>query len=712
MKLMGSVSSSLLPLAVILVAASLYAQTSAGSIATQPIPVFGASVIDPAGNVYSIGFGPVTPGAAQTQPGGGTCYFATGYIGSIPTPCSDAYVGKVDAAGNMIFGTLLGGSTADSAKALALDSAGAVYIVGSTGGSFPTTPNAAISSATSSTAFAAKLSADGSRFIYSTYLPAALQTASAIAVDAQGNAYVAGQTATGHAYVIKLNADGSAFLYTKVLTGTNQESGNAIAIDSAGDAVVAGYKSSPDFPVTAGVVQSRLAGTQNAFVTTLDTVGNIKVSTYLGGTASDSATALQLDSQGNIYVTGLANSLDFPTTSGSFQPSPIVPPWNFSPGGFVAKLTRAGALAYSSYVMSYLSATSYLSVTSIAVGASGDVWLAANTGAGFPVTASAPQPCFGAGSDIFVAHLDSGGALRDATYLGGIDASAFGLTVAGDGSVLLVWRSLSSSPTLDTPSPGTVLSQIRFGGPGWIAPACLSQDALNSATLFSFGSVAPGEFVSLTGSGIGPLAGVAYQPGPAGQVPLELSGVKVFFDGLQAPLLYVQSRQVNVLAPFELSGRTNTVISLEYNGVVFDPVPVTVHFSDPAVFRLQPNSAQAVAVNQNGTLNGPANPASPGSVISVWGTGFGSTNPSCATGGFNVPAAASLATGLSILLYPITTVEYAGSAPTLLCGVEQINFMVPVNALPGPLTMSMFERLPSGNTIFQTQGFAFVIAVK
>lgn len=420
-----------------------------------------------------------------------------------------------DTAGNTVFGTFLGGPTWDTGTALAVDSTGNVYVTGTTRGSFPTTPTAAIPASTSSNVFAVKLSADGSRFVYSTYLPSDMRTASGIAVDAQGNAVVVGQTAAGHACVVKLSADGSTFLYTTVLAGTNQESATAVVTDPAGNAVVAGHTKSADFPVSAAAFQPRLAGAQNVFLAKLDPAGNVILSTYLGGTSIDDASAVQIDSAGNLFVVGRTTSLDFPTTPGSFQPAPVVPMWNTSPGGFVAKLSPDGrALAYSSYVMSADG------VTSLALGASGEAYLAGVTGAGFPVTPSAPQPCFGGRTDVFVAHLDSHGVLLDATYVGGAsDDTPMGLAAARDGSVLLAWGAQLG------------LSQIRFGDPGWNAPACLSPDMLNSATLHGMGWVAPGEFTTLTGFGIGPQNGVAFQPDARGQAPLSLAGVRVFFDG-------------------------------------------------------------------------------------------------------------------------------------------------------------------------------------
>jgi uncharacterized protein (TIGR03437 family) len=234
---------------------------------------------------------------------------------------------------------------------------------------------------------------------------------------------------------------------------------------------------------------------------------------------------------------------------------------------------------------------------------------------------------------------------------------------------------------------------------------------LNAATLHSEGWVAPGEFITLTGFGIGPGIGVAYQPDAQGQPPRQLAGVQVFFDGLPAPLLYAQSRQINALSPFELSGKTSTNILVQYNGVPVGTVTVPVLFGDPGIFRLEPGvSSQAAALNQDGTVNRPSNAASRGTVVTLWGTGFGPTSPPCATGGFNAPVALNLAPGMSVQLNDYQSFGglvtgrsdpalYAGSAPTLLCGVVQINMLVPTYAKPGAFLFfpEADQSLPDGS---------------
>jgi uncharacterized protein (TIGR03437 family) len=688
--------------------ASILPAQTAGSIAHQSLPVSGFfSVIDVTGNVYFAGktdSGPVTAGAPQTRPGGGTCFINAFPVGSVSVPCSDAYVGKVDPAGNMLFGTLLGGPTADQATTLAVDAAGNVFIAGTTEGSFPTTAGAALPASATARVFAAKLSADGSRFLYATYLPDTAATASAVAIDSLGAAYIAGTTTASHAYVVKLSPNGSTILYNGTLAGSKSETARALVVDTAGNVVVAGSTSSPDFPVSPGVVQSRLAGAANLFIARLDSAGKIALATYLGGSGADTPTVLQADSAGNVYVGGSTSSFDFPTTSGAFESVPILPAWSQGPPfGFLARVSgNFVSLAYSTYVMT--SDLQFPGVGGLAVTPSGDAYLTGNTGAGFPVTESAPQPCFQGPLTAFVAHLDPHGTLLEATYVGRNTDFSAGLTLAGDGTILLAWSSFSL--------PNSVLSRIRFGGAGWKSPACLSEYVLNSATLYGDDQgVAPGELITLTGFGLGPDEGVAYQPDAQGMVPRQLAGVQVLFHGEPAPVLYAQARQVNAQAPFELAGKTRTNISLVYNGVTVGSTTAAANQGRPGIFRLRTGvSTQAVALNQDGTLNGAANPAPRGSIVAVWGTGFPPLDAPCATGGLNPPGPVNLAAGWIIALN-IEEVVYAGSAPGLLCGIVQINLVVPPSGPTNDRLLPQFGN-PSMNRVGGAASIGATMAVR
>ena len=161
-----------------------------------------------------------------------------------------------------------------------------------------------------------------------------------------------------------------------------------------------------------------------------------------------------------------------------------------------------------------------------------------------------------------------------------------------------------------------------------------------------------------------------------------LGGVQVLFDGTPARVVYAQSRQVNAQAPFELPGKLRLVP--RSNTTSRRSARWPSRSGDPGLFRLQPNvSAQAYAVNQDGTFNGPSNPAPRGSVVAAWGTGFGSADPGCATGGLNAPGPVKLAQGLSVTIGRGGSVQYASGAPTLACGIVQINMQVPLDGPSG-----------------------------
>jgi uncharacterized protein (TIGR03437 family) len=700
--------SKRLGLALFALTTVLHSQTP-GSIATSALPSANA-ITDSAGNVYTFGgsaTGPVTAGAAQTQSGGGTCPSGSVGIGGPlpggPVPCTDAYIVKLNASGNTVFATYLGGPTNDVASALALDSAGDIYVVGSTGGSFPVTSNAALASIPANGYFAAKLSSDGSKVLYATYLPVKVMGAPQMALDAAGNLYVTGASAAGTPAVVKLSADGSTFVYNRQLSTSTTDVSSAITVNAAGSVAVAGSTRSVNFPVTSNALQPQLRG-QNAFVVQLDAGGNVLYATYLGGSGTDYPDAIQMDTAGNVYVAGTTTSLDFPTTPGAFQPAPLVPMWSMTPGGFIAKLAAGGSsLVYGSYVMTQGGVL-------VALGSQGDAYLGGITGAGFPVTASAPQPCFGGATDVFIAHLNSQGALQDASYYGGPDSdNLYNLSVSSDGTVLMSVH----STVIGVQNYAAV--QLRFGGAGWSAPACISPDLLNAASLFDPGRVAPGQVATLTGVGIGPETGVSYTPGPNGEAPLELAGVQVFISGYLAPILYAQSKQVNVIVPFELSqpvigsGEVGfAFVSLTYNNTTFGPFSIATLYANPALFRLQPGiSTQAAAVNQDGTINGPQHPAPVGSVVTLFGTGFGA-NPACATGALNPTGAASFAAGVTVTIGGGPTnggalVTYAGGAPTLLCGVTQVNMIVPAGTPSGNFEVVPWWQLQSGNTLVGVQ---------
>jgi hypothetical protein len=215
-------------------------------------------------------------------------------------------------------------------------------------------------------------------------------------------------------FVARISADGSTLLYSTYLGGTGDDEGYGIAVDPAtGDALITGFTTSPDFP-TANAWQLNPGGGEDAFVARLSADGStLLFSTYLGGSGDDIGYGIAVDpTTGDALVTGQTYSPDFPTVN------PLRPNYGGSGDAFVARLSPDGsALVYSTY----LGGSSEDKANGIAVDpATGDALIAGDTrSADFP-TANAVQPNYGGAEDAFVARLSAdGSALVFSTYLGG-----------------------------------------------------------------------------------------------------------------------------------------------------------------------------------------------------------------------------------------------------------------------------------------------------
>jgi hypothetical protein len=278
----------------------------------------------------------------------------------------DAFVTRVNATGtDLDYSTYLGGMISSIGNGIAVNSTFQAYVTGATASpDFPTTPGAfqrtlkakVITGFPHDTnqdnAFVTKFSADGRSLVYSTFLGGtANDVGTAIALDPDGRACVAGTASspdfpitsaafqkTKHgstdAFVTKFQLSGGGLFYSTFLGGSGSDGANSIAVDSFGRAYVAGGTSSADFPVL-NPIQAHLGGSQDAFVTKLSATGNaLFFSTYLGGTAADVANSIRLDSAANAFIGGATDSTNFPTTPGAFSRTK-----KQGTDGWVAKIT-------------------------------------------------------------------------------------------------------------------------------------------------------------------------------------------------------------------------------------------------------------------------------------------------------------------------------------------------------------------------------------
>jgi uncharacterized repeat protein (TIGR01451 family) len=401
-----------------------------------------AIAVDGSGNAYVVGQAgstnfPTTAGSFQPAISGDLGY-------------TDAFVTKINAAGNaIVYSTYLGGSGPDVALGVAVDSTGSAYVVGEEQSTnFPATAGAFQTPQYDWDVFVVKLNAMGSGLTYASHFGGdGADHGLAIAVDSAGNAYTTGWTAlpggrpfpvvnafqpnygggNNDAFVAKLNAAGSALVYSTFLGGgaallnSTDDWGQGIAVDSAGSAYLIGATYSPDFPFTAGAFYTPRSGL-DVFVTKFSPSGSSLVySARIGGNARDNGLGIDVDANGNAYLTGYTESEDnpftpendgFPVTSGAFQT-------NGSFDAFVTKLNPQGSgLVYSTY----LGGTADVDRGwGIAVNSAGNAYVVGDTKSGDFPTVNAIQPAYGGGlGDAFVSKLSStGSSLVYSTFLGG-----------------------------------------------------------------------------------------------------------------------------------------------------------------------------------------------------------------------------------------------------------------------------------------------------
>ncbi len=447
---------------------------------------------------------------------------------------SDVFVAELNPAGtSLIYSTYLGGSAFDKGTAIAIDSSGSAYVTGYTSSpDFPTTSKSFQTTYlgnSQSEAFVVKLSAGGSALAYSTYLGGTGgDFGQGIAADSTGDAYVTGSTQSSDfpvanplqatlgggsdAFVTELNPAGASLVYSTFLGGAGSDSGQAIAVDSAGEAFVTGFTFSTNFP-TQNPFQSVNGGSTNAFVSKLSAGGSaLLYSTYLGGSGDDRAFGVALDSAGDAYVTGAAQSANFPTTTGAYQTA-----LGGGTNAFISKLSPSGAqLSYSTFV----GGSAADQGNGIAVDAAGDAFIVGSTSSSnFPTlnptqSALAEGSCSSPCSNAFVSELKTqGNALVYSTYLGGSGPDyGQGIAVDSSGNAYVAGATASSNFPIIAGAVQGVYGGTGTSGNGFvvkIGPNSAPGVSLNPQTL-DFGNqgedvTSAAQTVILTDAGSAPL---------------------------------------------------------------------------------------------------------------------------------------------------------------------------------------------------------------
>ncbi len=614
-----------------------YATYLGGSLDEQTAGI----AVDSIGNVYVTGITdspdfPLTSATLGTPSQGHACAFVTKL-----NPSATALVWSVCLA-NL------------TPNAIALDAASDVYVLAGTS--------------------IVKLSPTADRILYSKSLGTA--AGSAIAIDAAGNAYVVGTASQGlattpgafqpnlapgmcsystnpnapptpcnDAFAIKLAPDGTT-VYATYLGGSGSDQGRAVAVDSQGNTWITGDTESPNFPTTPGALQSTFHGEidlgplkfGDAFVAKLDPSGaKLLYSTYLGGSAADTGFAIAVDSLGAAYVAGSTQSPDFPTTSGVAQPTysgPTNAPPGASGNGFVTKFSASNTLVYSTFL-------SGAAAAQIEVDARGDVYLP--------------------GGALSVLSPDGSSILRSVPVTGSIALDSHGsVYLAGTTRGYIFFPSQGAAqPKFGGGTYDATITKLDFTLPqsAWISNI-VNAAGLRSGTPQNYPvfEVAPGEIITVFGSGFD-------------------NNTRLLFDGILAPVLYVQADQMNAVVPFDITAPT-TAITLQSADQTFGQGRMDVFDAVPALFTANATGkGQAAVLNQDGSVNSPSNPAPRGSVISVFMTGAGRMTPGQPDGSLTTvtPPFPLVALGASCNIGQVT---YAGAAPGLLAGAVQVNVQI------------------------------------
>jgi hypothetical protein len=388
------------------------------------------------------------------------------------------------------YSTFLGGNSDDGANDIALDREGNAYVTGFTVSSnFPATTGAPPPPlALQAVAFVTKFNASGTALLYSTLLGGGGTEANGIAVDADGNAYVSGTNVLGDfpvtasafqsanagkfdAFLSKLDPSGSTLLYSSYLGGNADDIGLAVAVDSRGNAYVAGTVgcagcTMSSFPTTAGAFQRSFGSGQvhgwiARFDTTKSGAASVVYSTLLGGNGNEDLPADIAVRDGRAYVTGEADSADFPVTPGAYQTTCAIASQPCS-DAFVTELNHDGSgLVFSTY----LGGTGTDVGHSIAVDSRGNVYVTGETrSTDFPLRN--PFQAMNRGGinsqDAFMTKLNANGSgLIYSTYLGGSgDDIGFGIAVDAFGNAHVTgWTYSTNFPLRDaiqTSNVGTI----------------------------------------------------------------------------------------------------------------------------------------------------------------------------------------------------------------------------------------------------------------
>lgn len=391
---------------------------------------------------------------------------------------TDTFVAKISPSGTLVWAVYLGGSRAEGGKGVATDASGNVWVVGLTNSTnFPTPGGFQTSLSGNYDTFIAKLSSAGT-LAWGSYLGGpGNDIGCAIATDAAGNVWVTGETGMDgfptsggfqttyggfmDGFVARITSEG-ALSWSSYLGGNGEDHGYGVAVDASGNGWVTGHTASGNFPASGGL-QSTFAGYADAYLVKITPSGVLAWGSFLGGSNHDEARGISIDPTGNIWIGGTTRSSDFPVV-GAFQKKLA--------GGsdaFAARVSPSRTLAWASY----LGGKNDDQCLGIGADAWGNAWVVGNTAStDFPAPGGFRTVLSG-DNDTYAARITSSGALAWASYLGGSSMETpGGVAVDALGYAWLTGVTWST----DFPTPGGFQTTAKGHEEVFIAkiPAALS----------------------------------------------------------------------------------------------------------------------------------------------------------------------------------------------------------------------------------------------